>query len=464
MTLIRSASAKTTSMSCSTRTIVCRPRSARSRCTMRCDSSAPMPATGSSRSSSRGRVASAIAISSCRCSPWASVPATTSARAPSPTRSSVARAGSRRARSALAGVQKRKLWPAWACTARATLSSAVNSGKMLVIWNERARPRRERVGPGNPVTSSPANRIVPASGARSPESWPISVVLPAPLGPMIASVSPSATSRSTPSVATRPPKRLVRPRTASSGSAIARDRAGQQAPEAAARVEHDEDEQRTQDDLPVHRPRGEDVLEQEEHDGGELVAERREADGAHARLVGLRGADHDAEARVNETVAQRQEGDEHAEDDVVEDVAVREVHHAAELAAPRQPHAVVGAPRIDGDAEVIEHLRERERDHDERHAARPQRHGADAQDEIEADRRDGEDHDPPEQIEIEGLVGQRGDHGHEAEPQQAGHQRERARPGAHQPRTAGNNPWGRKRRTAAIRMEISIEESAGPAL
>src|SRR3989440_16097 len=338
---------------------------------MRCDSSAPMPATGSSRSSSRGRVASAMAISSCRCSPWASVPATTSARAPSPTRSSVARAGSRRARSALAGVQKRKLWPAWACTARATLSSAVNSGKMLVIWNERARPRRERVGPGNPVTSSPANRIVPASGARSPESWPISVVLPAPLGPMIASVSPSATSRSTPSVATRPPKRLVRPRTASSGSAIARDRAGQQAPEAAARVEHDEDEQRTQDDLPVHRPRGEDVLEQEEddgaedgavqrahaaedhhdhdvaragpvhvagrqilglvgeqrprqsahgardHEGGELVAERREADGAHARLVGLRGADHDAEARMDEAVAEGHEYDGHAGDAVV---------------------------------------------------------------------------------------------------------------------------------------------------
>ena len=40
---------------------------------MRCDSSAPMPATGSSSSSSRGRVASAMAISSWRCSPCASV-------------------------------------------------------------------------------------------------------------------------------------------------------------------------------------------------------------------------------------------------------------------------------------------------------------------------------------------------------------------------------------------------------
>ena len=37
---------------------------------MRADSSGPMPAIGSSSSSTRGLVASAIAISSWRCSPW----------------------------------------------------------------------------------------------------------------------------------------------------------------------------------------------------------------------------------------------------------------------------------------------------------------------------------------------------------------------------------------------------------
>ena len=37
---------------------------------MRCDSSGPMPAIGSSSSSMRGPVASAMAISSWRCSPW----------------------------------------------------------------------------------------------------------------------------------------------------------------------------------------------------------------------------------------------------------------------------------------------------------------------------------------------------------------------------------------------------------
>src|SRR5881296_1183056 len=366
MTEIRSARVNTASMSCSTSTIVTRPLRPPRRRTIRCDSSAPIPATGSSSRSSRGRVASAMAISSCRCSPCARVPATTAARAPRPTRSSVARAGSRSARSVNAGVQKRKLWPACACTASATLSRAVNSRKMLVIWNERASPRCERAGAGSAVTSAPANRIVPASGGRSPESWPISVVLPAPFGPMIASVSPSATSRSTPSVATRPPKRLVSPRTASSVSATGDAGAGQQAEETAPGVEDDEDEQRAEHDLPVHRPRREHVLEEQEgdgaehravqrahaaeddhdhdlagarpvhvarrqvlalvrqqgagqpadgardHEGGELVAERREPDGAHARLVGPRGADDDAEARVHEAVAEPEQRQQQA--------------------------------------------------------------------------------------------------------------------------------------------------------
>src|SRR5436853_253199 len=44
---MRSASAKTASMSCSTSTIVWRPRSVRRSCTMRWDSSVPLPSTGS---------------------------------------------------------------------------------------------------------------------------------------------------------------------------------------------------------------------------------------------------------------------------------------------------------------------------------------------------------------------------------------------------------------------------------
>src|SRR6266568_676464 len=86
---------------------------------------------------------------------------------------------------------------------------------MLVIWNERAKPRCERAGAESAVMSSPAKRTRPRSGTRSPASWPISVVLPAPFGPMIACVSPSSTSRSTLSLASSAPKLLVRPRTSS---------------------------------------------------------------------------------------------------------------------------------------------------------------------------------------------------------------------------------------------------------
>ena len=52
--------------------------------TMRADSSGPMPAIGSSSSSMRGLVASAIAISSWRCSPWLMLDTTVSARCDKP--------------------------------------------------------------------------------------------------------------------------------------------------------------------------------------------------------------------------------------------------------------------------------------------------------------------------------------------------------------------------------------------
>src|SRR5947199_193190 len=54
--------------------------------------------------------------------------------------------------------------------------------------------------------------MAPASGRRSPASCPMSVVLPAPLEPMIACVSPRVTSRLLRSLASRPPKRLPRAR------------------------------------------------------------------------------------------------------------------------------------------------------------------------------------------------------------------------------------------------------------
>src|SRR5437899_112470 len=427
MTEIRSARVNTASMSCSTSTIVTRPLRPPRRRTIRCDSSRPMPATGSSSRSSRGRVANAMAISSCRCSPCARLAARTSARSPRPTESRTASAGARRARSARAGRQKRKLWPECAWTASATLSTAVKSRKMLVIWKERASPSRDRVGASSDVTSWPAKRVIPASGLRSPAIWPISVVLPAPLGPMTACVSPSGTSRSTRSVARRPPKLLLSPRITISGSAIAQDLSRQEPEQAALGEEHHEDQEQPQDDLPVLGQGGEHVLEPEEHDradhgpeqrshpaedhhehdlagpgpvhelggevlgrvreqrageaarapgedeGDELVAERREADRPRARLVGLRGPDDHAEASVDEPVAQDQEEHEQRQNEVVERVRVPEVDEPGELAARPERHPVVAAIGLEADPEVVEHLREGERDHDEGDAAGPDR-------------------------------------------------------------------------------------------
>src|SRR6266850_2245178 len=127
-TEMRSARRNTASMSCSTRTMVWRRLSEDSSAIMCCDSSTPMPAIGSSRSSSRGRVASAIATSSWRCSPCARLPARTFIRSLRPTSSSTWRAGPVSAGSLRASRQKRKLCPERACTASATFSSAVKPG------------------------------------------------------------------------------------------------------------------------------------------------------------------------------------------------------------------------------------------------------------------------------------------------------------------------------------------------
>jgi hypothetical protein len=104
--------------------------------------------------------------------------------------------------------QNLKLCPWRDCTASATLSSAENSAHSDVIWNERANPLRDRVGASSAVTSSPARRIDPDVGSSSPASWAISVVFPAPFGPMTACRVPASTRSETPEVATMPPNLL----------------------------------------------------------------------------------------------------------------------------------------------------------------------------------------------------------------------------------------------------------------
>src|SRR5262252_9680716 len=160
-----------------------------------------------------------------------------------------------------------------------------------VIWSDRARPSWLRRWIGRAVMSLPPKRTWPASGTSSPVSWPIKVVLPAPFGPMIACSSPRSTASEMRSEATTPPNRLVNPSISSSGSAMvgSGDESGaartvrngrplEQAGDAAARKQHDQQQQGAENDLPVLGDAGQELFQHQQADGAEQRAER----GAHA--------------------------------------------------------------------------------------------------------------------------------------------------------------------------------------
>ena len=64
---------------------------------------------------------------------------------------------------------------------------------------------------GRPAMSSPLKMTRPAVGRSTPVRQLKNVLLPAPLGPMMARISPRWTSKLTLLSAVRPPKRMVRP-------------------------------------------------------------------------------------------------------------------------------------------------------------------------------------------------------------------------------------------------------------
>src|SRR6185312_1818571 len=428
---MRSASANTASMSCSISSMPQRCFRPRRRLTMRWLSSGPTPAIGSSSSKSLGSPPSAMAISSWRCSPWLRAEAGVVARASRPTAARPRRAASVRLVSRRTSARKRKEWPRWACWASATFSSALKSRSTEVIWNERASPSCTRAWIGRRVTSRPRKRMVPESAARPPVSWLTSVVLPAPLGPIRAWISPCFTSIDTLSVASSPPKRFTSRSVTSRASVMAE---AQQRGDAALGVERDDHQQGAEHDLPVFAPalvqeveaglerflqheEGEravqrpeshaDAAQHDHHDqvarlhprhhgrrdvgafvgeedateaaeragdqaGGQAVAENREAQRGHAALVRLGAAQHMAERRMGEAAAEPQGGAKQGEAQPVERRLVAQVDQAGEAAAA-DVEPVVAAIGLEAGAEVIDQLREGERDHDEVDAARPER-------------------------------------------------------------------------------------------
>src|ERR1700751_4319567 len=87
-------------------------------------------------------------------------------------------------------------------------------------------PSRHRVAESSLVTVRPANRTSPAPGARSPEMRPNRLVLPAPFGPTIPTVSPAPTLSESFSAMTTWPNRFVTWSSWSSGLLVIRSLVG----------------------------------------------------------------------------------------------------------------------------------------------------------------------------------------------------------------------------------------------
>src|ERR1700728_1818197 len=89
----------------------------------------------------------------------------------------------------------------------------------------------------------------PSSGAISPVNCPISVVLPAPFGPISACSSPRGTASEMPAEASTPPKRLIK--TSISRIASATARAREQSIDAAVNVDRHEQQQWPEDQIRI---------------------------------------------------------------------------------------------------------------------------------------------------------------------------------------------------------------------
>src|SRR5215475_5165930 len=87
-------------------------------------------------------------------------------------------------------------------------------------WYVRPMPRRQRAAESSLVTVFPAKDTLPLLGARSPEMRPNRLVLPAPFGPTIPTVSPSPTASDNSSAMTTRPNRFVTSSSSSSGPVI----------------------------------------------------------------------------------------------------------------------------------------------------------------------------------------------------------------------------------------------------
>ncbi len=96
------------------------------------------------------------------------------------------------------------------CAARRQFSRAAEAGKNIDLLIAAADAQAASAALARAVRCLlPRNKMLPALGGKSPDKQIDKVVLPAPLGPMTACNSPTATSRDTSSTAASPPKFLL---------------------------------------------------------------------------------------------------------------------------------------------------------------------------------------------------------------------------------------------------------------
>src|SRR5688500_11436476 len=100
------------------------------------------------------------------------------------------------------------------------LSRTVSRDSALVSWKVRTMPRRATLCAAIPPRSLPSKDQLPSLGLSKPVSRLKKVVLPAPLGPISAVMTPRCTSRCSTSTAVRPPKRRVTPSATRIGSGL----------------------------------------------------------------------------------------------------------------------------------------------------------------------------------------------------------------------------------------------------
>ena len=104
----------------------------------------------------------------------------------------------------------------WRSNATASASPTVREGNSRASWNERPRRARARCSGDSSDISLASITIFPLEGTK-PLMASKTVVLPAPLGPMIPRISPCVRPKLTSSTARTPPKVTVSPVTWNTG-------------------------------------------------------------------------------------------------------------------------------------------------------------------------------------------------------------------------------------------------------